>query len=423
MICSIAPNLQNIAQGENDDTTQSVVNSNQGVRSNNKASALRKSSDCWYTPPNIIELVVKVLGRIDLDPCADEGKHVPAQVHYTVMDNGLDRSWNGRVFMNPPYSCPGVWMSKLLNEFQTGRVKEAIALVSAATDTNWLSPVLDVQPVCFWKGRIKFLDENYQPKNSARQSHVLIYWGDNWQCFKQVFESYGVVKLPSAKGSGGLLGEIEDSPSKSPSNEISPSKRRACGEGSGSIYWRTITRGGKDYLQAYYHWKELGQKRTKYIPKNKLAMVQQAKSQKRPVIEILGLLGVVTSSSLLLGDTENSPSNDPSNEISPSEAVAVDGFPGISKLPFTSVERSAYPKGKRRRRKGEGSGSIHWRTITKNGKDYPQAYYHYEVWSQGNRIVKKSKYIPKQLLPFVEELDAAKVPTKEILQLLGVRTI
>jgi hypothetical protein len=113
----------------------------------------------------------------------------------------------------------------------------------------------------------------------------------------------------------------------------------------------------------------------------------------------------------------------------------VDGFPGISKLPnpkgvgfrpvelaFPSGERSAYPKGKRRRRKGEGSGSIHWRTITKNGKDYPQAYYHYEVWSQGNRIVKKSKYIPKQLLPFVEELDAQKVPTKEILRLLGVRT-
>jgi phage N-6-adenine-methyltransferase len=405
MICSIAPNLQNIAQGENYDTTQSVVSSTQGAGSNNKVSALRKSSDCWYTPPNIIELVVKVLGRIDLDPCADEGKHVPAQVHYTVMDNGLNRLWNGRVFMNPPYSCPGVWMSKLLNEFQAGRVKESIVLVSAATDTNWLSPVMDVQPVCFWKGRIKFLDENYQPKNSARQSHVLIYWGDNWQCFKQVFESYGVVKLPSAKDSGELLGGIVNSPSKSPSNSISPSKKRAYGEGNGSIYWRTLTKGGKDYPQAYYHWKELGQKRTKYIPKNKLAMVQQAESEKRPVIEILGLLEVLTSSSLLLGDTKPGFSdgellgdieNSPSNSISPS---------------------------KRRRRKGQGSGSIHWRTITKNGKDYPQAYYHYEVWSQGNRIVKKSKYIPKQLLPFVQELDAAKVPTREILQLLGVRTL
>ncbi|MCC5622101.1 hypothetical protein [Nostoc sp. CHAB 5715] len=37
-----------------------------------------------------------------------------------------------------------------------------------------------------------------------------------------------------------------------------------------------------------------------------------------------------------------------------------------------------------RRNKGEGSGSIHWRTITNNGRDYQQAYYHYEFWSEGD---------------------------------------
>jgi hypothetical protein len=51
-----------------------------------------------------------------------------------------------------------------------------------------------------------------------------------------------------------------------------------------------------------------------------------------------------------------------------------------------------------RRYKGEGRGSIHWRMITKNGRDYPQAYYHYEFWSEGDRLVKSSKYIPKRLL-------------------------
>ncbi|MCC5654177.1 hypothetical protein LC609_31240 [Nostoc sp. XA013] len=37
-----------------------------------------------------------------------------------------------------------------------------------------------------------------------------------------------------------------------------------------------------------------------------------------------------------------------------------------------------------RQYKGEGSGSIHWRTITKNGRDYQQVYYHYEFWSEGD---------------------------------------
>ncbi|MEH2034062.1 MAG: DNA N-6-adenine-methyltransferase [Nostoc sp.] len=153
-----------------------------------------KESDKWYTPPKIEDLVILVLGAIDLDPCADDGKHIKATNHLTAADDGLSLEWRGRVFMNPPYSCPGKWIAKLQTEYESGRVSEAIALVPAATDTNWLSPLLASQPVCFWKGRIKFLDTNYQPKQSARQSHCLVYWGANQQKFKQVFDEVGVVK-------------------------------------------------------------------------------------------------------------------------------------------------------------------------------------------------------------------------------------
>lgn len=73
-----------------------------------------------------------------------------------------------------------------------------------------------------------------------------------------------------------------------------------------------------------------------------------------------------------------------------------------------------------RRPKGFGSGSIHWRTITIDGKDYPQAYYHYEFRSKGDRLVKSSKYIPKCLIDQVQSLEEEKVPVKEVLKLLGV---
>lgn len=75
---------------------------------------------------------------------------------------------------------------------------------------------------------------------------------------------------------------------------------------------------------------------------------------------------------------------------------------------------------KKRRRKGWGSGSIHWKTITRHGKDYPQPWYHYEFWSDGDRLVKKSKYIPKKLLPKVQQLESEKAPVTEILKLLGL---
>jgi hypothetical protein len=75
---------------------------------------------------------------------------------------------------------------------------------------------------------------------------------------------------------------------------------------------------------------------------------------------------------------------------------------------------------KTRRHKGNGSGCIYWRTLTKNGKDYQQAYYQYEFWEKGNRLIKSCKYIPKSKLAQVQMLNDEKAPVREILKLLGV---
>jgi phage N-6-adenine-methyltransferase len=190
-----------------------------------------KKSDNWYTPPNIVSLVVRVLGEIDLDPCAEIGKNIPASMHYTATDDGLSKLWHGRVFLNPPYSCPGKWIAKLQAEVEYCRVMEAIALVPASTDTSWLSPVLAKQAVCFWRGRIKFIDSNYEPKMSARQSHVLIYWGNNEARFMEVFEQHGVFK-PSTKSR-----DVNQVLGGNTSPLLSPSTHRKHGDGSGNLSW------------------------------------------------------------------------------------------------------------------------------------------------------------------------------------------
>ncbi|MBW4454245.1 MAG: hypothetical protein KME55_16915 [Nostoc indistinguendum CM1-VF10] len=206
-----------------------------------------------------------------------------------------------------------------------------------------------------------------------------------------------------------LLGGIDNSPSKNfeeieipPSKDNPSKKRRNWGQGNGTIHWRTITRGGKDYPQAYYHWQEKGRKKTKYIPKHLLGVIQEAEFKKRPIREILTLLGVVPSPSknTLLGDIGNNPSND------------VD----LSEIPPSKNNPS-----KTRRHKGLGSGSIQWKSITLHGKDYPQAWYHYEFWKDGNRLVKKCKYIPKRLLERIEKLEVDKAPVRDILSILQVK--
>ena len=62
-----------------------------------------RSSDEWYTPKEVL----KALGRFDLDPCAPIRPLWPtAEVMYDRNMDGLSLKWEGRVWLNPPYSRP-----------------------------------------------------------------------------------------------------------------------------------------------------------------------------------------------------------------------------------------------------------------------------------------------------------------------------
>ncbi|NJO65862.1 MAG: hypothetical protein HC836_49670 [Richelia sp. RM2_1_2] len=74
----------------------------------------------------------------------------------------------------------------------------------------------------------------------------------------------------------------------------------------------------------------------------------------------------------------------------------------------------------KRRSRGAGAGRIQIRTITKkNGKQYQQAWYDWQI-SSGKKTISKSTYIPKRLLSQVQRLEVEKAPVKKILQLLSV---
>lgn len=143
----------------------------------------------WYTPAEIVALVQAVLGQIDLDPCSNVGKpNVPAVLHYTWVNDGLQQPWRGRVYMNPPYGRTiGSWVEKLAASYEAGQVSEAIALLPARTDTAWfrrLRPYLR----CFIAGRLSFSEEGTAPFPS-----VAVYLGENERVFVQMFSGIGDV--------------------------------------------------------------------------------------------------------------------------------------------------------------------------------------------------------------------------------------
>jgi hypothetical protein len=70
-------------------------------------------SDEHYTQPWVFER----LGlKFDLDVCAPCGgvSWIPAEHSWCILNDALQQKWYGRVWMNPPYSKPALWVDKFI---------------------------------------------------------------------------------------------------------------------------------------------------------------------------------------------------------------------------------------------------------------------------------------------------------------------
>ena len=155
--------------------------------------AFNSGNNEWYTPKEIIDAARLTMGHIDLDPASNEiaQKVVNAETYYTAETNGLDKTWNGNVWLNPPYASDliGKFADKLVTERTNYR--QAVVLVNNATETEWFRKIVSVSAaVCFPKGRVKF----YMPDGrtgAPLQGQAIIYIGDESDKFFEVFSKVG----------------------------------------------------------------------------------------------------------------------------------------------------------------------------------------------------------------------------------------
>ena len=151
----------------------------------------------WYTPQEYIEAARAVLGEIDLDPATSEYAQstIRAKTFFTKDDNGLEREWHGRVWLNPPYAQPLIthFVAKMIQEYGSGRATAAIMLTHNYSDAAWFQDAGSVaNAVCFTRGRIRF----YQPDGAIAQptqGQTFFYFGDNVRLFTERFAEIGLV--------------------------------------------------------------------------------------------------------------------------------------------------------------------------------------------------------------------------------------
>ena len=150
-----------------------------------------------YTPSEYIEKSRSVLGEIGLDPASSDfaNETVKAEEYYTIDDDGLEKKWEGSVFLNPPYSQPDIAMfiEKLVNSVNKGDVKSAILLTNNNTDTSWfVTAATHCRLMCFTKGRVKFYKRD-GTISAPTNGQCFFYFGDNPRLFYDEFSDVGLI--------------------------------------------------------------------------------------------------------------------------------------------------------------------------------------------------------------------------------------
>ncbi|MCL6598975.1 MAG: phage N-6-adenine-methyltransferase [Alicyclobacillus macrosporangiidus] len=149
---------------------------------------LSSNRDDWETPWDLFnELDARY--HFTLDVCAIWW-NAKLDEYFDEHQDGLSQAWSGRCWMNPPYGREiGKWVKKAHDEaLVLHNCELVVCLLPARTDTKWFHryvwdkhtkrprPGVDVE---FLEGRVKFLDLDGNPTNSAPFPSMIVVFQED----------------------------------------------------------------------------------------------------------------------------------------------------------------------------------------------------------------------------------------------------
>lgn len=148
-----------------------------------------------YTPRRFTDSAMEVMQGIDLDPASNNiaNSWIKASKIYTIENQGLDKEWEGKVWMNPPYDSKSLkpLVDKLISSV---KVTSAIVLCNNNTDTKIGQKMLNwCNAICLVAGRVKFMKPDGTENKSPLQGQIIYYKGYDVASFKKEFQKHGTV--------------------------------------------------------------------------------------------------------------------------------------------------------------------------------------------------------------------------------------
>lgn len=166
---------------------------------------VNSQNQSWGTPLRYVKAIKRFFGgSIALDPCSNEYSIVQAETEFMLPQNdGLKEDWNySTIYMNPPYGADrekGTTIKNWLAKCAFTHKKygsEILALVPVATNTgHWKQSVFgQARAICFlYDTRLKFLENGKDIGKGAPMSCAMIYWGNKYDKFYDIFIEFGAV--------------------------------------------------------------------------------------------------------------------------------------------------------------------------------------------------------------------------------------
>ena len=109
------------------------------------------TSDDYYTPAWLFE---DMGVEFDLDVASPPGgvPWIPAKRFLTMAEDGLSTPWEGRVWMNPPYSAATPWVTRFLDH------GNGIALLPVTGGPRWVEDMWrEVDGIVMLQNNMKFV--------------------------------------------------------------------------------------------------------------------------------------------------------------------------------------------------------------------------------------------------------------------------